>query len=73
QEVQKKGQDMGVEVHEILLVGSPTKDMVKITQKAGADLVVIGTHGKTGLEKLIMGSVAENTLKKVEIPILLVK
>ena len=72
-EVQKKGQEMGVEVHEILLVGSPTNDMAKITQKAGADLVIIGTHGKTGLEKLIMGSVAENALKKVEVPVLLVK
>ncbi|BDZ68874.1 universal stress protein [Methanobacterium ferruginis] len=71
--VQEKGQENGVEVHEILIVGSPTHDMAKITEKAGADLVVIATHGKTGLEKILMGSVAENALKKVHVPVLLVK
>jgi len=71
--VQKKGQETGVEVHEILIVGSPTRDMKKITEKAGADLVVISPHGKTGLEKLLMGSVAENTVKNIDLPVLLVK
>lgn len=71
--VQKKGQETGVEVHEILIVGSPLHDMKKIAQKAGADLVVISPHGKSGLEKLLMGSVAENTIKTIDLPILLVK
>jgi nucleotide-binding universal stress UspA family protein len=47
--------------------------MSKIVEKTGADLVVIGTHGKTGLEKFLMGSVAENVTKTVEVPVLLVK
>lgn len=71
--VHEKGQEMGVEVHDIMIVGSPTHDMAKITKKAGADMVVISSHGKSGLEKLLMGSVAENALKKVDVPILLVK
>jgi nucleotide-binding universal stress UspA family protein len=72
-EVQKKGKEMDVEVNEILIVGSPTHDMAKITEKAGAELVVLSTHGKTGLERLIMGSVAENAIKKIAVPVLLVK
>jgi nucleotide-binding universal stress UspA family protein len=60
-------------VEEVLIVGSPVHDMAKIVLKTNSDLVVISTHGKTGLEKLIMGSVAENTLKTVKIPVLLVK
>lgn len=71
--VQKKGQENDVEVHEILIVGSPTHDMAKITAKAKADLVVISPHGKSSFEKLLMGSVAENTLKEVDLPILMVK
>ncbi|MGO9387908.1 MAG: universal stress protein [Methanobacterium sp.] len=35
--------------------------------------MVIGTHGKTGLEKFLIGSVAENVIKTVEVPVLLVK
>ncbi|UTB32971.1 MAG: universal stress protein [Methanobacterium sp. ERen5] len=34
---------------------------------------MIATHGKTGLEKLILGSVAESALKTVKVPVLLVK
>ena len=71
--VQEKGKEIGVKVDEILIVGSPTNDMAKITEKAGADLVVMSTHGKTGLERLIMGSVAESALKKIQVPVLLVK
>ncbi|WP_321421883.1 universal stress protein [uncultured Methanobacterium sp.] len=72
-EVQKKGKEMNVDVHEILIVGSPTNDMAKIAQKAGADLVVLSTHGKTGLERIIMGSVAESAIKKISVPVMLVK
>lgn len=72
-EVQRKGKEMDVDVHEILIVGSPTNDMAKITEKAGADLVVLSTHGKTGFERLIMGSVAESAIKKISVPVLLVK
>ena len=68
-----KGEKQGVQVDQVLIVGSPTHDMSKIVEKTGADLVVIGTHGKTGLKKILLGSVAENTLKTVNIPVLLVK
>ena len=72
-EAAQKGTAQGIEVETVLIVGNPVHDMVKIVEKTGADLVVIGTHGKTGLEKLLMGSVAENTLKMVDVPVLLVK
>ena len=68
-----KGKDQGIDVQQVLIVGNPTHDMAKITEKTGADLLVIGTHGKSGLQKLLMGSVAENTIKTVKIPVLLVK
>lgn len=68
-----KGKEMGVKVDKVLLVGHPSQDMAKITEKTGADLLVMGTHGRSGLVKLIMGSVAENALKTVDIPLLLVK
>lgn len=71
--VQKKGQKMGVKVEEVLIFGNPRHDMKKISEKTGADLVVIASHGRTGLEKIIMGSVAENTLKTLKMPVLLVK
>jgi len=68
-----KGKNHGVEVDQVLIVGNPAHDMEKIVEKTGADMVVIGSHGKTGLEKLLMGSVAESTIKTVKVPVLLVK
>ena len=69
----EKGEKEGVQVDEILIVGSPVHDMDKIAKKSNADTIVIGTHGKSGLEKLLMGSVTESTIKSTNLPVLLVK
>lgn len=71
--VREKAEKEELTIEDVLLVGSPTHDMEKIVKKTESDLVVIGTHGKTGLEKLILGSVAESALKTVKAPVLLVK
>ena len=71
--VSERGKNEAVTVEEVLIVGSPTHDMEKIVKKTEADVVVIATHGKTGLEKFILGSVAESALKTVKVPVLLVK
>jgi nucleotide-binding universal stress UspA family protein len=71
--VKEKAEKEKVAIQDVLIVGSPTHDMAKIVKKTEADLVVIATHGKTGLEKLILGSVAESALKSVTKPVLLVK
>lgn len=71
--ITEKGSAKGVKVQEVLIFGNPRHDMKKIAEKSGADLLVIGSHGKSGLEKILMGSVAENSIKTVEIPVLLVK
>ena len=68
-----KGEKQQVKVDQILIMGNPSHDIDKIVEKTGADLIVMGTHGKTGFEKILMGSVAENVIKTVKIPVLLVK
>ena len=71
--VANKGRDQGVKVEQVLIVGNPLHDMVNIVKRTDADLVVIATRGKTGFEKILMGSVAESTIKNVEVPILVLK
>lgn len=71
--VRKRAEKENIAFEDVLIVGSPTHDMEKIVKKTNTDIVVIGTHGKTGLEKLILGSVAESALKTVKVPVLLVK
>ena len=71
--VRERAEKEGLTFEEVLIVGSPTHDMAKIVKKSESNLVIIGTHGKTGLEKLILGSVAESALKTVKVPVLLIK
>jgi len=71
--VANKGEDLGVKVEKVLIFGNPTHDMAKIVKKTYSDLVVVATHGKTGLEKILMGSVAESIIKTVDVPVLLLK
>jgi len=73
EEVRRRGEEIEVPVDEIILFGNPRQDMAKIATKSGADLMIIGTHGRTGVEKLLLGSVAENALKTVKVPVMLVK
>ena len=71
--VRDRAEKEDLAIEDVLIVGNPIHDMAKIVKKTKSDLVVIGTHGKTGLEKLILGSVADNALKTVQVPLLLVK
>jgi universal stress protein A len=59
------------EIH--LLHGSPANEIVRLANDGKVDLVVIGTHGRTGLTRLLMGSVAESIMRHAKCPVLVVK
>jgi universal stress protein A len=61
------------EVEQHLRSGEPTVEVSPMALEIGADIIVIGTHGRTGLKHLLMGSVAENVLKTAEVPVLCVR
>lgn len=53
--------------------GYPGSDIPRVARETKADLIVIGTHGRTGLNRLLMGSVAEQVVRKAMCPVLTVK
>lgn len=53
--------------------GIPTKDITSFASSHGSDLIVIATHGRTGLRRAFLGSVAEKILRKAPCPVLTVK
>lgn len=53
--------------------GGAAHEIVKFAEKQASDLIVIATHGLTGLEHLLMGSVAENVVRRAPCPVLTVK
>ena len=56
-----------------ILEGSPANEIINYAEDNEIDLIVLGTTGKTGLDKLLLGSVAEKVSKKAHCSVLLVK
>ena len=53
--------------------GDPATEILRVARVAGADWIVMGTHGSTGLFRLLMGSVAEEVLRGAPCPVLAVR
>ena len=60
----------GTAVRTRVLVGSPSREIVREAKEWEADLVVVGTHGRTGLRHVFLGSVAENVVRLAPCPVL---
>jgi len=63
----------GLEVSTLLRRGRPEEVIVEVAREMRADLIVLGTHGRTGLGHLALGSVAERVLRSAPCPTLTVK
>jgi nucleotide-binding universal stress UspA family protein len=55
-----------------IVSGEPAVEILKTIESEGMDLVVMGTHGRKGLEHTIFGSVVENVVKKSPVPVLVI-
>ena len=53
--------------------GHPADAIVRVAQERGADLIVMGTHGRTGLQHVLLGSVAEKVVRTAPCPVLTVR
>jgi nucleotide-binding universal stress UspA family protein len=56
-----------------LCEGEPAEEIIRLAGKTRSDLIVMGTHGRTGLGRLLLGSVAEEVLRRAPCPVLLLK
>jgi nucleotide-binding universal stress UspA family protein len=65
--------DPDVPVDHRLAEGDPAAEILRAAADTRCDLIVLGTHGRTGLTRLLMGSVAEQVVRKAPCPVLTVK
>jgi len=57
----------------ITRTGNPAAEIITFAEEEGIDLIVMATHGRTGLSHMVMGSVAEKVVRLSRIPVLTVK
>ena len=56
-----------------LLTGDPATEITQFAEKEGIDMIVLGTHGRRGLTRMLMGSVAEAVVRRASCPVLTIK
>ncbi|WP_435332789.1 universal stress protein [Haloarchaeobius sp. TZWWS8] len=56
-----------------ILEGSPSKEVVRYAEENDCDLIVMGTHGRGGIDRLLLGSVAERVVRSSSVPVLTVQ
>lgn len=63
----------GLEVHPVTREGDASEEILHLSSETGADVIVMRTHGRAGLERAVFGSVAEQVLRKSIVPLALVR
>ena len=63
----------GLRVESAVKIGDPAEVIIDHAAKLDVNLIIMGSHGKKGLSRLIMGSVAEMVLRNADCPVLIVK
>jgi len=68
-----KSQMAGVNIETVVLDGKPAAEIVRYAKEQNIDLIVIGTQGKQGIERFLLGSVAETVIRSAHCRVLVVK
>jgi nucleotide-binding universal stress UspA family protein len=72
-DAQKACTEAGVDVTCTTSEGDAVDEILKTAKDKSADLIVLGTHGRKGLARLFIGSVAEGVLRRADVPVLVVR
>lgn len=62
----------GIEVDYLITTGHAPAEIIRIAEDRRADLIVLGSHGRTGISQILIGSVAEKVVRKAKRPVLTV-
>lgn len=66
-------EDAKVPVETVLLEGTAAQDILRVAEERHCDLIVMGTHGRTGLSRVLLGSCAEDVIRHSRFPVLTLK
>jgi nucleotide-binding universal stress UspA family protein len=70
--IEQKGKEAGIKIDTVVKEGEAYEAITTLAQDNGIDLIVMGSHGRKGLQRLLMGSVTERTIGYAPCPVLVV-
>ncbi len=68
-----KAEHPELRVHNVLATGVVSEEVLRVARRLRCGLIVLATHGRTGLKHVLMGSVAENVVRRAPCPVLIVR
>jgi len=68
-----RAKDRDIAAETVVVEGGPSESMLELARTRDADLIAIGTNGRRGLDKMLLGSVAEGVLRTAPVPVLVVR
>jgi nucleotide-binding universal stress UspA family protein len=66
------GAAKGINVESVLLEGHPADELIRYAEENEMDIIVMGTLGRTGIDRLLLGSVAGNVVRHSKVPVMVV-
>lgn len=72
-ELKSRDEFSGIDLETIIVIGKPFLEIIKTAKEKEIGLIVMGTHGRSGLNHVIFGSTAEKVVRKAPCPVLTVK
>lgn len=69
----RKLRNRGATVNVVVVAGDPAERILELQKRQGHDLIAMTTHGRTGFERWLLGSVAEKVLKAADVPLLVLR
>jgi nucleotide-binding universal stress UspA family protein len=70
--LEKKSKEAGISCEKVILKGNPSDELLKYSNEFGVDILVIGSIGRTGISRFLLGSVAEKVVRHSEVPVMVV-
>ncbi|MFA4957512.1 MAG: universal stress protein [Candidatus Methanoperedens sp.] len=71
--IEEQAKRDGVDVRKWIIEGQPAKEILKLAEEESVDIIVMGTLGRSGIEKFLLGSVADKVVRGSRIPVLVVR
>jgi nucleotide-binding universal stress UspA family protein len=73
QSIEKELAQAGFQVESTIEVGNPLREILRVEEEKDVSLIVLGSHGKTNLQEIFLGSVSEKVARRCKKPILIIK
>jgi len=70
--IEEKSKEEGISCDKVILKGDPSEKLLRYSKESGADILVIGSIGRTGVSRFLLGSVAEKVVRHSEVPVMVV-